>query len=251
MKKLLLIALLALSGLAMAQYDAKPGTTPDTTPPIANYAMVGNMENFDDITTLAGDGWTEANNSTTTGTTTWFQGSTTVFNAYEGADDSYIGANYNSTTGSSTICTWLILPDLGYLQNISFYTRTATGSTWADRLVVRYSSGGGVTTGDCDNGFGDFGDSLLEINSALTTGGYPETWTQFTAPVNGAGRVALVYYVTDGGPSGTNSNYIGIDSLAWEAGTPPAPAVVPTLGWVGLTFMLLLLGFFATRKLTA
>lgn len=251
MKKLILTALLALSGTVMAQYDAKPGSIPDTTPPIANAAMVGNMENFDDITTLTGDGWLAANNSNPTGSTTWFQGNPSNFNAHQGGNDSYISANFNSTGTVGTICTWLILPDLGYLQNISFWTRTAAGSNWADRLVVRHSPSGGVATGDCDSGFGDFTNSLLEVNSGLAGNGYPQDWTQFTATVNATGRVALVYHVPQGGSNGTNSNIIGIDTVEWLAGPPPPPPMVPALGWVGLTFMLLLLGFFATRRLTA
>jgi hypothetical protein len=55
--------------------------------------------------------------------------------------------------------------------------------------------------------------------------GYPAAWTQFTItgadgiPASGSGRIAFRYYVTDGGPDGANSNYIGIDTVSITAGS--------------------------------
>jgi hypothetical protein len=70
----------------------------------------------------------------------------------------------------------------------------------------------------------------LAVNPTLAVGGYPTTWTQFSATISGIGnnvssRVAFRYWVTNGGPTGANSNFIGIDRVV--IGTPPT-CDVPT-----------------------
>lgn len=194
-------------------------------------------EEFEDITTLSAAGWAFDNNSAFTGTTSWapspagresrgageFQGNTTVFPAYSGAG--YIATNFNATTGASTISDWLMTPVVT-IQNgdtISFWTRTSTGSIWPDRLQVRMSlNGSSVNCGTLPEDVGDFTTLLLDINPTLTVGGYPEVWTQYSATITGVaaptqGRFAFRYYVTDGGPSGNNSNYIGVDLVEYGA----------------------------------
>ena len=83
-----------------------PGGTPSPTPtataggtPSPTPACAPVTQGFDDITTLPGAGWVQTNHSTTIGTTAWFQGNSTVFPAQWGAATSYIGANFNNTTG--------------------------------------------------------------------------------------------------------------------------------------------------------
>ncbi len=196
-------------------------------------------EEFEDITTLSGDGWAFDNNSTGIGSTSWapspvemsprnlgeFQGNSTVFPAYSGAATGYIGTNYNATTGASTISDWLLTPAVT-IQNgdtVSFWTRTTTGSSWPDRLQLRMSLNGAST--NCGAGpedVGDFTTLLLDVNPTLAVGGYPEVWTQYTATIAGVavptqGRFAFRYYVTNGGPSGSNSNYIGVDLVEYGA----------------------------------
>ena len=215
-KKAIMLSAL-IGGSALAQDNsARVGFIRDTTPPVAEVLGTA-AEGFDDITNLPG--WIMDNRSNPVGTTDWFQGNIAVFTAQAGPDDSYIGANFNNTSGSD-ICNWLIMPDLGFLQSVTFWTRTGTGNTFPDRMFVLHSPTGGTTTGDCFNGFGDFTDTLIEINPDLNTGGYPDDWAQMTANVNGTGRVAFVYFVADGGPVGANSNFIGIDSLEYLAGSP-------------------------------
>ncbi len=176
-------------------------------------------EGFDDITTLTD--WGLVNASTTVGTTTWFQGNPATFVAFDGADNSYIGANFNATTGTNTINNFLITPVLTLSDGdqISFYTRTGAGSNFPDRLELRLSTDG---AGSSDpSGPGDVGSYTIlleEINPDLTVGGYPEAWTQFTVTLSGIGtdvdsRIAFRYWVTNGGPSGANSNFIGIDRV--------------------------------------
>lgn len=89
-------------------------------------------ENFDDISTLAGNGWLMQNNSTPMGSLSWFQGTPTTatptpgpFNSYNGAANSYIAANFNSTGSTGTISNWLVTPNRT-LRNgdvFAFYTR--------------------------------------------------------------------------------------------------------------------------------
>lgn len=212
---LALAATLAISGIAHAQDNsARAGFVQDTRTPAA---INGGAEDFADITNLPG--WIMDNQSNPLGTTDWFQGNDTVFAAQAGATTAYIAANFNNTSGSN-ICNWLIMPDNGFVQSVTFWTRTTTGNTFPDRMHVVHSPSGGTTTGDCFGGFGDFTNTLLTINDGLVTGGYPQDWTEFTVNPNASGRVAFVYYVANGGPTGVNSNYIGLDTVSFVAGIP-------------------------------
>lgn len=186
-------------------------------------------EGFDTVTSNTATplpNWTAVNNSAPVGTTGWFQGNIAVFPAQAGAaTNSYIGANFNNTTGSGNISNWLIAPVRTFKNGdtISFYTRTGVGSAFPDRLQLRLSTAGASTNvGATDTSVGDFTVLLLDINPTLAAGGYPEAWTQSTATISGlagptSGRFAFRYFVTNGGPSGANSNYIGIDTLAYTA----------------------------------
>ncbi|MBE7528667.1 MAG: hypothetical protein HND44_02430 [Chloroflexi bacterium] len=198
-------------------------------------------EGFEDITTLPGAGWAQINNSAPLGSTSWFQGNSAVFPAQAGSPTSYIGANFNNTSGVGTISNWLLTPEINLSDGstLTFFTRTPTGSIWPDRLEVRMSTAGSSTdVGTTATSVGDFTNLLLEINPNLTQGGYPEDWTQFTVNLSGVGapttgRLAFRYFVTDGGPSGNNSNYIGIDTVAYTFAAPQgqcsAPSDVPWL----------------------
>jgi len=181
-------------------------------------------EGFDDITTLPGAGYSLINVSDAPGLTDWFQGNDLVFPAHAGGPTSYIGANFNNTAGS-VINNFLITPVLS-LENgdeITFWTRTTTASTFPDRLEVRIDPDGSNVDPSGPSSVGSYTELLLEINPTLVTGVYPDVWTEFTVTVSGlAGptdtRVAFRYWVTDAGPAGNNSDYIGIDSLTIEEG---------------------------------
>lgn len=179
-------------------------------------------ENFDDITTLPGDGWNQINLSIPIGVTNWFQGSNRVFDAYSGSTESYIAANFNNTTTTGSISNWLITPVVNVENGdaITFYTRTSTDTTFPDRLQVRLSDAGGSSTDPInDTDVGSYTTLLLDINPTLVTGGvYPEVWTQQVINITGlAGatdvKVAFRYFVENGGSGGLNSNYIGIDDV--------------------------------------
>jgi hypothetical protein len=194
-------------------------------------------ENFDLITTLAGSGWVMQNNSVPVGSTNWFQGNATVYAAFNGAGDSYIGANFNNTTGANTISNWLVTPNVTIKNGdvITFYTRASPDNMWADNLQVRMSTNGASTNvGTGSAAVGDFTTLLLEINPTLSLGVYPYlSWQQYTITISGlsaptSGRFAFRYYVPNGGPSGANSDYIGIDNFVYTPYVCPTLTVTPS-----------------------
>ena len=196
-------------------------------------------QDFADIENMPG--WIFSNQSEPIGQTDWFQGAgaATVMLAQGGEPTSYIAANYANTAGETgapgLICNYLIMPDLGNLETISFYTRSSFANNnynvYPDRLYMVYSPSGEINTGNCTDGFGDFSETLLTINPDLTQAitapdGYPLVlWDQFVTEVNGDGRVAFVYYVENAGFYGDNSNYIGIDTVEWTLAPLTEPAI--------------------------
>ncbi len=234
---LVVVFALMLSALGVAAADGPvkagagdgaqlPSTISLNVPPMGGSFSEG----FEDITTLPGMGWAFQNNSSPLGLTDWFQGNDTVFPAQAGSTTSYIGANFNNTSGTGTISNWMMTPavTLEAGDTIKFWTQTVPGSIYPDRLEVRMSLNGSSTNvGATATSVGDFTTVLAEINPTLVQGGYPETWTEYTITLTAAqvpaptqGRVAFRYFVTNGGPSGANSDYIGIDTFSYT-GTPP------------------------------
>src|SRR4029079_73000 len=100
------------------------------------------------------------------------------------------------------------------------------------------SSNVGTTATDV----GDFTTLMLDINPTYTVSDYPNAWTQFTVTVTGVpsptlGRLAMRYFVENGGPTGVNSDYIGIDTFAFNGscatptpGTPTPTATATSTG---------------------
>ncbi len=116
-------------------------------------------------------------------------------------------------------------------DTFTFYTTTTADSAYPDRLQVLLSAAGASTNvGTTATSTGDFSTLVLDINSTLAVGGYPEDWTQYTVTVSGLagpidGRLAFRYFVTSGGPSGANSNIVGVDDFAYTSvGAVPEPA---------------------------
>jgi uncharacterized delta-60 repeat protein len=242
-----------------------PTPTPTATPGPSPGPTCFQTEVFEDITTLPGAGWVQINHSAMVGTTGWFQGNAAVFPAQSGNRTSYVAANFNSTTnpaggesllipegasptpppgptpGGVTISNWLLTPPL-LLQDgatMTFYTRTVDVPEFADRLQVRMSTNGANTNvGTTATDVGDFTTLMLDVNPTYTISGYPSAWTQFTVTVSGVpslttGRLAFRYFVENGGPSGTNSDYIGIDGVNYTGTCPPptpTPSPTPTPG---------------------
>ncbi len=175
-------------------------------------------------------GWIVRNQSTVIGgnATCWNQFTgTTPWVAHTG--NGHAGANFNCTTGTNTISGWLITSQLTSVTNgdqVTFWTRKATGATdFPDRLEVRLcmdttpgSCGNAGSTGATATDVGNFTTLVLSVNPSLLTNVYPQTYTQFTATISGLpgpgnGRLAFRYFVTNGGPTGANSDLISIDDV--------------------------------------
>ncbi len=212
-------------------------------------------EGFDDISLLPGNGWSFINNSSPLGLNGWFQGNDAVFTSQSGGSTSYIGANFNNTAAIGTISNWLITPEIVMSDGnvIKFWTRAPAGTNFPDRLEVRMSTNGSSTNvGTLATDVGDFSTLLLSVNPTLAIGGYPGIWTEYTVTLSGvgiqnSGKLAFRYFVTNGGPGGDNSDYIGIDSFSYE---PSAP-LVPVSNWAVFSGIMLILTFifFRFRKM--
>lgn len=216
----------------------------------AHAALLSINEGFDNTASLGGSGWSLQNLSTPVGSTNWFQGDPSTFGSHDGAANAYIAADYKNTggdgeTSTGTINNWLITPELAFSAGatLTFWTRTiggaseggppaepqfalaaaaAAASEYPDRLEVRLSTAGASTA------VGDFSTLKLSINPDLTQVDYPTEWTKYTVtglPSNGSGRIAFRYAVTDAGPGGSNSNYIGIDRVQYGLETTAAVPV--------------------------
>ena len=202
------------------------GGVPDATQPLQYTSPASFSEGFDDLIL---PGWILQNNASPLGTTDWFPGIDTVFPAHAGAPTAYIAANYLTAGDHGTISNWMLTPELALVNGdtISFWTRAPAGTTFPDRLEMRLSTAGASTNvGTFATDVGVFTTLLLDINPTLVVGGYPGTWTQYSAtlsgiPASATGRIAWRYFVTDAGLLGTNADYIGIDTVEFS-GSPLA-----------------------------
>lgn len=197
-------------------------------------------ENFDDITLLAGNGWSLQNISTPVGSTNWFQGTSVAgggpFDSYNGAANAYVGANYNNTGSIGTISNWMMTPNRTFRNGdvFTFFSRKVSPDSYADRLEVRLSTNGASTNaGTNATTVGDFTTLLMSINPTLVLGVYPIVWTQYTFTISGlpaptSGRIAFRYFVTGGGSSGTNSDYVGIDAVNYTPYVCPSFTISPS-----------------------
>lgn len=180
-------------------------------------------ENFDNVAGLTGAGWVQTNLSNPIGSTTWMQGNDLVFDAFNGATTSFLAANFNSTAGAGTISNWIMTPVRTFNNGdvISFYSRKSSPDEFADRLQLRLSTAGASTNvGATATSVGDFTTVLIDINPTQILGVYPTEWTLFSATISGlagptSGRAALRYFVTNGGPDGSASDYIGVDNFVY------------------------------------
>jgi hypothetical protein len=153
---------------------------------------------------------------------TWFQGNDAVFPAHSGAATSYVAANYQVVELTNNIDNWLVLPalDLTTADILSFWSRSPDGSQWPDSIRVMYNAAG---------------DSLPESGSWVQIDNFVVSingWEQKSYNVPTAsttGRWAIRYSVVNGGPDGSNSNYIGIDDL--NVGQLPADDVAMQPGF--------------------
>lgn len=153
-------------------------------------------------------------------------------NGQAGGANSFALVNFTSTSSTAatgaTISNWLISP-LVEVQNgdvVTFYTRLgkipgSAGNPYPDRLQLRMSTDGTFSTDPAGGptNVGTYTVLLNDVNPTLTTTGYPQTWTMYTATITGlpvatSVKFAFRYFVTNGGSNGANSDIIGIDSFS-------------------------------------
>jgi subtilisin-like proprotein convertase family protein len=197
-------------------------------------------ESFDSVSSLPNFGWVPINASAPTGSAGWFQGTTSTFPPQSSAG--YLAADYRSTGSVGTISDWMLFPPMTLTNGgmLQFWTRTVSPALYADRLQVRMSTAGTSTNiGATAMDVGDFGTLLLDINPTYLTsdpGSYPVAWTQYFMELTGlpgptTGRLAFRYFVEHGGINGSNSNYIGIDSVRYSpTGIPQGRCCIASTG---------------------
>jgi len=203
------------------------------------------QESFDNVAGLEAAGWIFDNYSDTSADhDNWYQGDGSVFPAHSGGGSSYIA--YSTEGVTNIVCNWLVMPDVGHIDQLSFYARTPGFSKIAPvvSLYVLYSPTGSTNTGSCETasrgGGGDF-ELLLEINQTQDGYGFPTDWTEFTVDVNGTGRIAFVYYVQGVGEQTFDASYLGIDSINRGGTLPPVVQSVPSLNIIGLLALILVM----------
>lgn len=193
----------------------------------AAQAQVISSENFDVFPAT----WTKLNLSAPAGANVWAQATTGILTyfgggAQSGATTSFGFVNFNSTTGGTgTINNWLITPDIN-LQNgdvISFYAikgLSGGADVYPDGMQVRLSTAGAASVAPTAGvaNVGSYTTLMHDINPGLDETSFPTTWTEYTYTVTGLSgatdcRIAFRYLVTGAGPSGANSDQIGIDTF--------------------------------------
>jgi hypothetical protein len=285
---------LSFAFAAMAQGGARPGTVPDTTVSSPQGGFLPRAVITQDFTSVATApnaavasvcalnqpamaGWFGRNNANPTGGACIFNPSTTPdpapFPAQDGSADGYASMNFNASTGSNPISTWLVSPrvNFGTGAQLSFYFRSANdGKTnFPDRIQVRLSTAADTGTPDVGTAVTDVGTFttvLADINPTLAqafvtcpAGGFvlgaPNSvingtvdgvWCQVTInnaagiPTSGSGRIAFRHFIqASAGPSGTNSNFVGIDTFSFDEGVAGvfnysvSPAALTFSGGVG------------------
>ena len=207
------------------------------------------VEGFNGLALPAG--WSTVNLSTNNATGQPWSTGTAIVNAVgetvvlpqEGAGFALVSYLSVGESAAGEINTWLFSPAILNIANgdrFSFFTTTAPGSTYPDRLELRLNAANtGTNVGATPVSVGDFSITLASVNPTLAVGGYPETWTRITGTVSGLaapvnGRVALRYFVTNGGFAGTNSNIIGVDSFVYAPIPEPATWALALMGLAGL-----------------
>lgn len=192
-------------------------------------------EHFDDVAGLWLQGWEKENRSYPIGPETWIQGGPLGAAAFDGDSLSFIGNGYLAggidPDTWTNISDWLFTPAL-LLQDgdiISFRALSYACFSQPDRLEVRMNTNAGTNVGSGSLTVGDFTNVLLHVNESQLPLGMPsvimgDDWALYTAVVSGLGgstmcRVAVRYFVLNGGPGAPNSSFIGIDDLRIARGT--------------------------------
>jgi hypothetical protein len=178
-------------------------------------------EGFDNVASLASNGWLFVSNSTPGGLTPgWFQGAG-VFNAQSGNAASYAQANYNNAPAGGVIDSWLYTPtfDASLGATISFYLRAA-GEGYTDQLNFGFVNADGSFTSS----------TRTTVNPVPVDG-----WTQYSAWV-GAGVLNSTRFAFEYTGAADTSNAVALDSLTVDVPEPASLALIAG-GLLGLGAM--------------
>ncbi len=141
----------------------------------------------------------------------WFQGvpagpGSFTFNAYNGPPSGYVASDYACAVQNNVIDNWLVLPPLNVApgDTFSFYVRAAEDTFFVDSVKVMFNAAGDSVPG---------ASTWYELDYFYVNELQWERRT-YTAPAgSNIARWAIRYYIEDGGPLGSNSDYIGIDQI--------------------------------------
>jgi hypothetical protein len=155
----------------------------------------------------------------------WFQGipagpGSFTFNAFNGPPDGYVASDFACTQGVNIIDNWLVLPPLNLSvgDTFSFYIRAAEDPYFVDSVKVMYNPAGDSLPSS---------PSWIELDYFYVNEVDWERRTYTTPIASGMGRWAIRYFIIDGGPSGANSDYIGIDQIDVIPASPVSIATAP------------------------
>lgn len=204
--RVLFIALM-ITGFIFSQVNSSRGeatnkqSTPVNYQSDASILFVDDMNGLNTVAGLEARGWVVLNEDGGGTRPPFNQGDVAVFTAYEGPDSGYTFTNYQGANGF-LIDQWLISPPIAVSagDTLRFWHRSPDGNPWDDSIYVRYSTTAGITPAAFDQTWGRY----LVSESG---------WAQWVGTFNHTGtiRFAIQYYITDGGPSGNHSNYVGLD----------------------------------------
>jgi photosystem II stability/assembly factor-like uncharacterized protein len=163
-------------------------------------------------------GWHTKNRDGGPATPSWFLGtSSSPFPPFEGSG--FIGSNFQRNNGLY-IDRWLVTPNVAgggesiVVDSLTFWQRSPSGQVppnfWPDSIQVLVS-----TTDTAASSF----TIVLDYFRADTVGWRRKAYALPNAPNR---YVAFRYLHYDGGPSGNNSNYVGIDDIKVVRHTAPA-----------------------------
>ena len=174
-------------------------------------------ENFDSVYTLASHGWVLTNNSTSAGSTGWFQGEDFIVAPLSGG---YAAADFNNATAGGAIDNWLITPQFSTANNgyVSVWLSSDLVDGYADTVKFGFSSGDSAT-------------SAFTTGSLVTIAG---DWTEYSFAYAAAGAGSMARFAIEYTGAADTSNYIGVDSLSINAVPEPATWAMFALGAAAL-----------------
>lgn len=161
------------------------------------------MNGDNSVAGLASRGWIVLDEDGGGTTPTWFQGDDGIIVTFEGTANGYVASNYDGANDNGIINHWLISPEISVSpgDSLFFYAASPTPGAVAydDSISLMVSMTAGATPSD----FVSLGRFLVP------QGGWGKYFVTFNS--SATIRFAVQYYIFDGGPTGSRSNFLGLD----------------------------------------